>query len=216
MEYCGYAGNILHVDLTNNKIQKEPLDRDLIEKYMGGWGINFMLAYDLLKPNTDPFSPDNPIILGAGPLVGSSVPGSPKICATTKFSLPATPDGRNYITSAVSGSRRFGKMMKMAGFDHVVITGKAKRPVYIHISDENIEICDAEYLWGNTDIYATTDSLIQKHGKCGVIAIGRAGENLCRFSMAITDKKSTLGRSGFGAVMGSKKLKAFCSVSSSF
>jgi aldehyde:ferredoxin oxidoreductase len=214
MEYCGYAGNILYVDLTNNRIQKEPLKRDLVENYMGGWGINFKLAFDLLKPNTDPFSPDNPIILGAGPLVGSSMPGSSKICATTKFSIPATSDGRHYVTSAISGSRRFGKMMKMAGFDHIVITGKAERPVYINISDENIEICEAEYLWGNTDIYATTDSLIQKHGKCGVIAIGRAGENLCRFSMAITDKKSTLGRSGFGAVMGSKNLKAIITAGS--
>jgi len=208
MNYYGYAGNILYVDLTNKTFKTEPLNQDLAKKFLGGWGINFKLAFDLLKPDTDPFSPDNPVILGAGPLVGTSVPGSAKICATAKFSLPAAADGRSYITSAISGSRRFGKMMKMAGFDHVVITGKADRPVYLKISDGSAEICDAGDLWGKRDIYATTDALMEKYGKCGVVAIGRAGENLCRFSMAVTDKKSTLGRAGLGAVMGSKNLKA--------
>jgi aldehyde:ferredoxin oxidoreductase len=204
----GYAGQILHVNLTTGEIKKTPLDRDLVENFIGGWGINFKYAMDLIKPGIDPLSPENVILLGVGPFVGSSLPGSSKIAATSKFALPAAPDGKSYITSAMSGSRRFASLLKKAGFDHVIITGKAKRPVYLKIFEDEIEICNAAHLWGKKDIYATTDIFTEKYGKCGVIAIGKAGENLCRFSMAITDKKSTLGRSGLGAVLGSKNLKA--------
>jgi len=208
MEYYGYAGSILYVDLANGETRKEPLDLELAKKFVGGWGINFKLAYDLMKPGTDPFSPDNPIIIGVGPLVGTVAPGAAKVGATTKFALPATEDGRYYITTASSGSRRFGLMLKNAGYDHVVITGRARAPVYIKIIDDEVEICDAGELWGKKDIYETTDELMDRYEGCGVIAIGRAGENLVRFAMALTDKKSTLGRSGLGAVMGSKNLKA--------
>jgi len=208
MDLNGYAGQVLFVNLTTEEIKVKPLNRDFVEKFIGGWGINFKYAFDLIKPNIDPLSPENVIILGVGPFVGSSVPGSAKIAATAKFALPATSDGKSYITTAISGSRRFATMLKKAGFDHVIITGKAKKPVYLKIFENEIEICDATYLWGKKDIYATTDIFTEKYGKCGAIAIGKAGENLCRFSMAITDKKSTLGRSGLGAVMGSKNLKA--------
>lgn len=208
MELNGYAGQILHVNLTTGEIKKNPLDRDLVEKFIGGWGINFKYAMDLIKHGMDPLSPENVIILGVGPFVGSSLPGSSKIAATSKFALPAAPDGKSYITSAMSGSRLFASLLKKAGFDHVIITGKARKSVYLKIFEDEIEICDAAHLWGKKDIYATTDYFTEKYGKCGVIAIGRAGENLCRFSMAITDKKSTLGRSGLGAVLGSKNLKA--------
>lgn len=208
MEYYGYAGNILYVDLTTGEIRKEPLDLELAKRFVGGWGINFKLAYDLMKPGTDPFSPDNPIIIGVGPLVGTLAPGAAKVAATTKFALPATEDGRYYITTASSGSRRFGLMLKNAGYDHVVITGRAKAPVYLKIIDDDVEICDGGELWGKKDTYETTEELMDRYGNCGVIAIGRAGENLIRFAMALTDKRSTLGRSGFGAVMGSKNLKA--------
>ncbi len=207
MQSKGFAGKILHVDLTAQTVMEEPLDPGLRRKYLGGCGTNLRLAHDLIKPGTDPLSPDNPIVIGAGALVGLA-PGSAKISCTTKLALPASAEGRHYVTTAMSGSRGFGHMMKRAGFDHIVITGSAETPVYLEIIDDQVNLCDAGSLWGEKDVYETTDTLREEYGRCGVIAIGRGGENLCRFSMAITDKKSTLGRSGLGAVMGAKNLKA--------
>ncbi len=207
MECKGYAGKILYVDLTSGRTKEEPLDLDLGRKFLGGCGLNLRLARDLIRPGQDPLSPENPVVLGAGTLVGLA-PGAAKIGCTTKLALPATADGRHYITTAMSGSRGFGHMMKRAGFDHIVITGRAKSPVCLEIVDDKVRFRDARSLWGEKDIYETTDALKEEHGRCGVVAIGRAGETLCRFSMAVTDKKSTLGRSGLGAVMGAKNLKA--------
>jgi aldehyde:ferredoxin oxidoreductase len=188
-------------------VTEELFGLDLGKRFLGGCGMNLRLAYDLIKPGTDPLSPDNPLVIGAGTLVGL-MPGAAKISCTTKLALPSTADGRHCVTTAMSGSRGFGHMMKRAGFDHIVITGRAKSPVYLEIVDDEVKLRDAGSLWGKKDIYETTDALREQYGRCGVISIGRAGENLCRFSMAITDRKSTLGRSGVGAVMGAKRLKA--------
>ena len=204
----GYAGNILYVNLTDGEIRKEPLDPELARKYLGGWGINYKLAWDLMKPGTDPYSPDNPIIIGAGPLLGTLAPGASKIIATTKFAMPASEDGRHFIGTAIGGSRRFGVMMKCAGYDHIVITGSSEKPVYLRIEDDNIEICDASDLWGKQDIIDTSDTLLKRHEDCGVIAIGQAGENKVTCCMPMVDKRSTLGRHGLGGIMGSKNLKA--------
>ncbi|MEW6440842.1 MAG: aldehyde ferredoxin oxidoreductase N-terminal domain-containing protein [bacterium] len=208
MEPGGFAGKVLHVDLTSQTIRTEDLDRDMARQFIGGWGVNYRLLWDLLAPGTDPLSPENPIVIGSGALVGTLAPGATKVLATAKFALPATPDGRTYVTTGVSGGRGFGFLLKKAGYDHVVITGRARAPVLLEISDAGAAIRPAGTLWGSRDVYETTDELRDKYGRCGVVAIGRAGENLCRFSMALTDKKSTLGRAGFGAIMGAKRLKA--------
>ncbi len=208
MESFGYAGGILHVDLTRGEIRKEPLDPALVEGFLGGWGINYRLIRDRLAPGTDPLSPENPIVLGAGPLVGTLAHTGNKIAGTTKFALPASEDGRHYVASAIAGTSRFGSMMKCAGYDHLIVTGRAKAPVYLKIADDDVEICDASGLWGKSDVYETSETLQGKYPDAGVIAIGRAGENRVRFAMAMADKRRTLGRSGFGAVMGSKNLKA--------
>src|SRR3990172_9487430 len=97
----GYAGQILLVNLTTEEIKIKPLNRNLGEKFIGGWGINFKYAFDLIKPNIDPLSQENVIILGIGPFVGSSVPGSSKVAVTAKFALPATSEGKSYITTAM-------------------------------------------------------------------------------------------------------------------
>jgi aldehyde:ferredoxin oxidoreductase len=207
MEYFGYAGSILRVDLTEEKIRKEPLDRELVEKFIGGWGINIRLFYDLQKPKIDPFSPDNPIIIGVGALVGTMVPGASKIVGTTKSPIEDR-SKRHFIDNAVAGSNKFGLMLKNAGYDHLIITGKAKKPVYLKIIDDDIEICDATSLWGKRDTYQTIDFLTDKYIDCGVISIGQAGENLVRYAMGIVDYFATLGRFGLGAIMGSKNLKA--------
>ncbi|MDY6964506.1 MAG: aldehyde ferredoxin oxidoreductase N-terminal domain-containing protein [Halobacteriota archaeon] len=198
--YYGYAGNILHVDLTTGKIGKEPLDEDLIKDFIGGLGINLKLAYDLIEPGIDPLSPDNPIIIGAGPLVGTVVPATSRIYITSKMPI-------NGSIGWAGGSMSFGCMLKNAGYDHVIVTGRAESPVYLSISDDDVHLNDASHLWGK-DTNETADELWKMYDNCGVISIGQAGENMVKISMALVDRISTLGRGGFGAVMGSKNLKA--------
>jgi aldehyde:ferredoxin oxidoreductase len=216
VDYYGYVGQILHVDLTSGDISKQPLDTELARKFLGGWGINYRLEYDLLKPGTDPLSPDNPIIIGVGPLIGTLVPGSGKVAATMKLPIVARKQEKKYIVATgVGGSHRFGAMIKNAGYDHVVITGRAKKPSYLKIIDDDVEICDARDLWGR-DVYETTDELANRHrgqtGKAGVWAIGRAGENLVTSALGFIDRVATMGRWGGGAVLGSKNLKAVVSL----
>jgi aldehyde:ferredoxin oxidoreductase len=213
VDYYGYSGNILHVNLTTGDVTKEPLDLELAQKFIGGQGINYYLAWKHLKPGTAPLSPDNPMIIGAGPLLGTSAPGASKVAVTYKSPIIASKhENKHMVTSSVGGSKRFGLMLKCAGYDHVVITGKAKKPSYLKIIDDDVEICDASDLWGKKDAYETADDLVFKHkgtsGGCGVWTIGRAGENLVRWAHAFADKRGTLGRTGAGAILGSKNLKA--------
>jgi aldehyde:ferredoxin oxidoreductase len=198
----GYAGNILYVDLSKGEIEKKPFDLDLAKNYIGGLGASVKLAYDLLRPGTDPLSPENVMVIGVGPMVGTLAPGSSRVCAVTK--LPVN----HAIGWAGAGGCSFGCMLKNAGYDHVVIRGRSPKPVYLKIFDDDIELRDAEWLWGK-GVEQTTEELWKEYGRpTGVIAIGQAGENLVKFSMAFVDKTSTLGRGGLGAVMGSKNLKA--------
>lgn len=212
MEYYGYSGQILYIDLTSGTIQIHPLDMELARKFLGGWGINYRMEYDLLKPGIDPLSPDNPVIVGAGPMVGTPIPGAGKVVATMKLPVAADKSKKKYIVAtAVGGSLRFGIMLKNSGYDHVVITGRAKKPSYLKIMDDDVEICDAGDLWGK-DVYEASDELASRHrgktGKAGVWVIGRSGENLLTTAMALVDKVATMGRWGGGAVLGSKNLKA--------
>lgn len=199
MDYLGYAGKILYVDLETSEIREEPLPLDLAKDFIGGGGLNHRLAYDLIKPGIDALSPDNVIIIGAGPLVGTIVPAS-RVMGITK-----EPFGG--VIGPCGGGMRLGFMMKLSGYDHVVITGKAKRPVYLKIIGDYIEICDASDLWGK-DLVMTTEELWDRYAGCSVLAISQAGENRVRFALAKIDTTSTFGRGGLGAVMGSKNLKA--------
>ena len=202
MTMGGFAGNVLYIDLTHGEIKQEPLDMALAEKYIGGLGLTVKLAYDTIKPGTDALSPDNPIILGAGPLVGTDLPGTSRVFAVSKF--PTS----NTIGWCGGGGINFGYLLKNAGYDHVVIEGRADRPVFLKIFDSEVEICDAGHLWGY-GMEETCEALWEEFGRpMGVISIGQSGENLVKFSMAFIERLSTLGRGGFGAVMGSKNLKA--------
>lgn len=213
MDYYGYAGKILYVDLTSGDIEKQQLDTEVAQKFLGGWGINYQLEYDLLKPDTDPLSPDNPIIIGVGVLCGTLAPASSKCTVTMKLPICASKSEKKYIVAtAVGGTRRFGAMIKNAGYDHVVITGRAKKPSYLKIIDDDVEICDASDLWGKKDVYETSDELANRHrgrtGKAGTWVIGKAGENLVTTSLAFVDGIGSMGRWGGAAVLGSKNLKA--------
>jgi len=204
----GYSGRILYIDLGSQSIVVKPLNENWVKDYLGGWGINFRLAYDLIKPGDDPFSPDSPMILGVGPLVGTLYPGSGKIMATAKMPMTASKDGKHFVANSTGGSSRFSIMLKAAGYDHVVIQGRADRPIYLMIDNDKVSFHDAADLWGKKDPYETADILTNKHEGAGVITIGKAGENKVRFAMSFVDKNWHLGKSGFGAIMGSKNLKA--------
>jgi len=195
-------GNVLSVDLTTEEFEVEELDMDAARTFLGGLGLNAWLMEQKYTRGTDPLAPDNPIIIGAGPLIGTGTPGAAKTIATTRFPLNGT------ISESV-GSMRFARNMKGAGFDHLVITGKARRPTVLVLDHGEVSFMDAGDLWG-LDIFETTDALKRSRGgaKASVIAIGPAGENRVVFSLAIIDKASTLGRGGLGAVLGSKNLKA--------
>ena len=208
MEYCGYSGRILRVDLASGESETIPLNLDDAKDFLGGSGLSYKLASGLIAPDTQPEDPENPLIISAGPLVGTPVPGASHIQGTTIFPLPATENGKFYLASGDAGSRRFGIEFKSAGYDHLIITGKAAKPTFLKIDDDDVELCDANALWGKRNTYETTDELLKLYPGSGVIAIGRAGEKLVRFAMAIVDGNNTLGRNGFGAVMGSKNLKA--------
>lgn len=208
MKYYGYVGKILFINLTKGKIETETLDLEQVKKFIGSCGLHYKIVYDLVEPGLDPFSPEAPILIGAGPLVGTLAPSSGKIQATVKFPIPAHENGKYYFGSASSGSNRFGLMMKNAGYDSIIIVGRANKPIYLKVFDDDVEICDAIDLWGKKDIYQTTEALRSMYEGCGVIAIGEAGERLNRFSECLVDNHSTFGKGGLGAVMGSKNLKA--------
>ncbi len=200
MEWHGYTGNILNVNLTDNKISLTKENLEDLKQFIGGIGINCKLFAERFKPNIDPLSAENLIIIGTGPLVGTATPGASRTVAISRF--PATGAIANSC-----GSMSFGFQLKHAGFDHVIISGKSDKPVYLLIWDDHVEICDARQLWGN-DIVETHDALIKKYESCGTIAIGQAGENLVFSSLTLIDRTSTFGRGGLAAIMGSKNLKA--------
>ena len=200
MEFKGYAGDSLWVDLSTGAIRKEPLDPELIRRFVGGSGFTNKLGYDLIGPEVGPLSPENVVIIGSGAFSGTVAPGSAKVMATTKLPI------NNAIGTPFGGG--FSHLLKCAGYDYVVITGRADKPVYLKIIDDDVSLMDAGHVWGK-DTFETTDLLRAEHGAdSSVIAIGQAGENLVRISFALVDKFGTLGRGGLGAVFGSKNFKA--------
>jgi aldehyde:ferredoxin oxidoreductase len=216
-EYFGWVGGILYVDLTTRRIWKEPLDIELAKKFIGGPAIGINILLNLLKPKIHPLSPENVMVFGTGPLVGTGVMGSGKCYLNTKYTMPASRDGEKYfISTSMYGSNRFGQMMKNAGYDHIVITGRSEKPCYLKVIDDDVEICDAQDLWGK-DLYTVGDILRQRHpgktGTCGTWVIGPAGENQVVFALAFTDDFFNAGRYA-AAVAGSKNLKAIITLGS--
>ncbi|MEW6440150.1 MAG: aldehyde ferredoxin oxidoreductase N-terminal domain-containing protein [bacterium] len=198
---CGFAGRILELELSGLSHAVRPLDPCLAASFLGGFGINQVLFHGYGRPRTPPLDPANPIIFGAGPLVGTLAPGAARVMATTRFPLTGA-------VAAASGSMGFGPRMKWAGYDHVVVLGKAPRPVCVVISGDAVRFVDAGVLWGK-GIHETTAALKERFGAGGsVTAIGPAGEACVPYSFALTDVAGTIGRGGLGAVMGAKNLKA--------
>jgi len=200
MAIYGYAGKVLYVDLSSRKIRKETLSEELIKDYIGSLGINSKLAYDLIEPGVDPLSPKNCIILGTGPLGGTMAPACSR--SDGNYKSPLT----NLFGSSNAGDS-VALMLKFAGYDHLVVNGKAEEPIYLKINDDEVEICDARHLWGK-DVWETTNIVWDELGDYWVNCIGPGGENLVKFASSVTNKHSFYGRTGIGAIMGSKNLKA--------
>lgn len=197
----GWIGKILRVNLTKGECKVEELDKNLAAKFIGGRGLGSKILYDEIDPKVDPFSPNNKLIMATGPLVGTSASASGRYMAITKSPLTGT------IASSNSGGH-FGAELKFAGFDLVIVEGKAKEPVYLYVEDGKAEIKNAKHIWGKTT-HETTDQILSETDMDAKVAcIGPAGEKLVRFACIINDKHRAAGRSGVGAVMGSKNLKA--------
>ncbi|NPD89527.1 MAG: aldehyde ferredoxin oxidoreductase family protein [Asgard group archaeon] len=196
----GYMHKYLDVDLSSGKIHEKKLDQKLGEKYIGGKGLGARILYEELKPNIDPLNPKNIILFMTGPLTGTSVVTSGRWCIVTK-----SPHTGIYLDSQIGG--KFGHRLKRAGYDYLLVRGKAESPSYINVHSEGSEILSASEYWGK-GTFETEEKLKAKHPKSEVASIGPAGENLVTYANVMTDKSHMAGRGGSGAVMGSKNLKA--------
>lgn len=206
LELKGYCGKVLYIDLTKEKYEIKELREDDVINFIGGIGLATKIICDEIDPRIDPYSPENVLVFMTGPLTGTLVPCTGRFVVAAKSPLTL-----GWGESHSSGY--WGIELKKAGYDGVVVKGKAKDPVYIYIHDDKVEIRDASKLWGkNTD---ETEILIRKElndENIRVVCIGPAGENLVRYACITTDitphGPRIAGRTGMGAVMGSKNLKA--------
>lgn len=197
----GWCGRMLRVNLTTGEIIEEKLDAKIAKDYIGGRGFGIYYLNKELEPLCDPLSPENIIVIATGPLTGTGAPTGARYMVMTKSPLT------HAITCSNSGGY-FPTELKKAGYDGIIVTGKADKPVYLWINQGQVELKDAAHLWGKTT-HETTDLLItETHAKAKVACIGPAGENLVLFAAIMNDKDRAAGRSGVGAVMGSKNLKA--------
>ena len=194
-------GTILRVDLSSAHVEHQPFDESFRQDYAGGRGINSRILFDETGPDTDPLGPENRLIFAAGPLSGTAAP-----CAA-RFTVTARSPQTGILGDANAGGR-FGPALKKAGIDNLVVKGAAADPVYLFIDDDRVEIKSASHLWGKN--IRETDTLIKEElgdKNVRIAAIGQAGENLVKIAGILHDDHSA-SRTGVGAVMGSKKLKA--------
>jgi aldehyde:ferredoxin oxidoreductase len=193
---------LAYIDLSTGEVETAPISIEMRKSYLGGRGLDMYLLYNHLEPGVDPLGPGNVLTVSAGLLVGTLASASARTHIGAKSPLTG------FIGSSNMGGF-FAPELRWAGFDHLVIKGKADSPVYLWIHDGEIEIRDASHLWGE-DI-PTTQELIKEElddPEVKALCIGVAGENLVRFANVMTGMKNAAGRSGMGAVMGSKNLKA--------
>ncbi len=193
---------ILYINLSTGKISSRTVPKIIRTRYLGGRGVNMYMLFNHLTPKTDPLSPDNVLLVGAGLLAGIPCLGSGRCDIGAKSPL----------TGAVGDSNIggfFAPELRFAGFDHIVITGKTSKPVYLLIKNRDIQIKDASHIWGQ-DTFETQKIIRQDEDDENIksLVIGAAGENLVKFANVRTGMKNSAGRTGMGCVMGSKNLKA--------
>lgn len=197
----GYGGQVLRVNLSTRDLRTEPLSPETARKYLGGRGLAASILFRELKPGTDPLSPDNKFMLATGPLAGTMVPGSTRHITACRSPLTGA-------WGEANAAGRFGPMLKAAGYDAVIVEGKAPTPVYIYIDEGSAEVRDASVLWGLPVADARDAILAATHPSAEAAVIGPAGENLSLYACVLTENDRAAGRAGTGAVMGSKNLKA--------
>jgi len=192
---CGWRNRILRIDLSSAEVDSFAPGESLLKEYIGGRGLGTRIVYDAGR--VDALSPGNLLVFAAGPLTGTTTPASGRVSLSTKSPLTGT-----IFDSNCGGS--FGPELKKAGYDAIVITGKAPEPVFIELEDERLEIKSAGALWGKNA--KETTRLLEDKGS--VACIGRAGKKRVLLASIMSDRVHTFGRGGVGAVMGSKNLKA--------
>jgi len=198
----GYFGKVLTVDLTTGKTGVIEPDEEMYREYLGGSGLAARLFFDMGACSVDPLGPENPLFIMIGPLSGTNLPGCSRleICARS----PLTG-----IWGESSMGGHVAPQLRGTGYDGIIVTGASKKPVYLYVTDEKVEIRDASHLWGK-DTFVTEKEVLEEVGekRAKAFCIGQAGENLVKYAAVVNDKGSLAGRTGMGAVMGSKKLKA--------
>ena len=199
----GWVGKILRVDLTSGKIS-ESSTFDYVPKFIGGRGLGAKICWDEVSSGVGAFDPENRLVLATGPLQGTLAPSSGRLTVVGKS--PQTGPTESFVRSGIGG--HFAPELKWAGYDALIIQGKASKPVYLWITDHKAEILDAGGLWG-LDVYQAQQMIWKLHGnKTRAMVIGKAGENRSRIASILTDTGNAASQGGFGGVMGSKNLKA--------
>jgi aldehyde:ferredoxin oxidoreductase len=192
---------VLRVHLSNGSIKREPVAADVLERYAGGRGVGTKLLIDHGDPAVDALDSRNPLIFATGPLTGTFAPTGGRYMVITKSPL----------TDAVACSNSggyWGPALRFAGYEYLMIEGAAKEPVYLYINDDRVEVRSAKHLWGK-EVHTTEDMIrSETHPDVKVAGIGPAGEHRARTACVMNDKGRAAGRSGVGAVMGAKNLKA--------
>ena len=193
---------VLRVDLTKGSHAVEPLNMDWAEQYMGERGLGTKYLMENMDPKADPMGPDNVLIFATGPLTGTMASTSGRYAVLCKGPLTGA------IACSNSGGK-FGAELKFAGYDLLIVEGRSSKPVYLHIVDDTVEILPADEIWGTT-VWHTEAHLKAKHQnpQLKIASIGEAGEQGVRYACVVNDLHRAAGRSGVGAVMGSKNLKA--------
>ncbi|MFQ5539778.1 MAG: aldehyde ferredoxin oxidoreductase family protein, partial [Candidatus Binatia bacterium] len=201
----GYSGRMLNVDLSSGQATIESFDESFARDYLGGNGFAIRLLYERLAPGTDPLAPENMIVIAVGPVTDTLISGATRGCAGFKSPLTGL-----FFDSTFGGM--FAVSQKRAGFEAIIVSGRAPDPVYLLLHEEGAEIKPASDLWGKNTYNTNMTIRAQEGDGVEVLSIGPAGENLVRFACAVHNweksRDGVAGRGGLGAVMGSKHLKA--------
>jgi aldehyde:ferredoxin oxidoreductase len=198
----GYTGRVLVANLSTRRVESEALNQSHAGRYLGGAGLACRYLYDLVGPATDPLGPDNPLVFMNGLLTGSGAPSAARWVVAARSPLTGV-----YGESNCGGF--FGAELRFAGYDGLIVKGRAASPVYLYISNDRAEIRGAEHMWGRDTL--GTEEILEEDcpGKpVRSLCIGQAGEKLVPYAAIISQDRDAAGRTGMGAVMGSKNLKA--------
>lgn len=195
-----YNEKLLRINLTTNEIKVEPLNLEIAKKFIGARGLGTKILLDEIDPSVDPLSSENKLVIMTGPVTGAAVPTGGRYVVVTKSPLTGM------IACSNSGGE-WGAKLKYSSYDGIIIEGKSNTPKYLYINDDKVELLNAHNIWGKTS--TETDSFFKEnYSQASVLNIGPGGENLSLMAAIINDTDRAAGRSGVGAVMGSKNLKA--------